>query len=78
MKEKIKEIIATLFGLKPSEISDNISQANTEIWDSMMHVNLILNLENEFDVMFEPEEIVSMSSLDDLMETITKHKNPNN
>ncbi|MDR1373242.1 MAG: acyl carrier protein [Dysgonamonadaceae bacterium] len=62
MKEKIKEVMLRVFQL--DEIPDNISQSNCTKWDSMNHLNLIVELEEEFDVSFEPEDIAEMKSLD--------------
>ena len=33
-------------------------------WDSLNHLNLIVELEDEFNVSFEPEDIAEMKSLD--------------
>ena len=62
MKERIKEIMKNVFCL--DAISDGISQQNCEQWDSMNHLNLIVELEEEFDVSFEPEEIACMKDID--------------
>ena len=40
-----------------------LSQKNCEAWDSVNHLNLILALETEFGVTFEPEEIAAMQDL---------------
>jgi acyl carrier protein len=62
MKEKIKAVMSRVFQL--DEIPDNISQQNCAKWDSMQHLNLVVELEDAFDVSFEPEEIAEMKSLD--------------
>lgn len=41
-----------------------LSQKNCEAWDSVNHLNLILALEAEFGVAFEPEEIAAMQDLE--------------
>ena len=62
MKEKIKDIMQRVFILE--NISDDISQANCDKWDSLNHLNLIIELEEEFNTSFEPEEIAEMYSLE--------------
>ena len=42
-------------------------------WDSLNHMNLIVALEEEFDVTFDEEEINEMISLE-LIELILKQK----
>lgn len=62
MKEKVKDILKSTLEL--DTVSDEISQYNCERWDSLNHLNVIVALEEEFDLSFEPEDITSMNSLD--------------
>jgi acyl carrier protein len=62
MRNKIKEIMKETFDL--NEVSDDISQANCPEWDSMHHLNLIISLEEAFNVFFEPDDVTEMTSLD--------------
>ena len=56
--------MATVFLINSETISDDISQLNFEKWESLQHLILIVNIESEFGISFEPEEIVEMTSLD--------------
>jgi acyl carrier protein len=67
MREKIKNVIKRTFNLM--NVSDDISRKNCEKWDSLNHVNLIVALEEEFDICIEPDDIALMISLKDI-ETI--------
>jgi acyl carrier protein len=60
MNEKVKSIMATIFITDIENITDDLSQKNVSFWDSLKHLNLIVELEEEFDVSFEPEEISEM------------------
>lgn len=62
MRDKIKEVLKRVFEL--DEVYDNISQTTCAKWDSLNHLNLIVELEDEFNVSFEPEDIAEMKSLD--------------
>jgi len=73
MKEQIKEVMKRVFDL--GNIADDISQQNCDKWDSMNHLNLVVELEEEFNVSFEPEEIAEMKSLDKIQESISNHLN---
>ena len=42
-------------------------------WDSMSHLNLIIDLENEFKITFENDEIISIVDFSSLIKVI-KHK----
>lgn len=60
MKEKILKVVSQVL---KTEVDENTSQKNCSQWDSLHHLNLIIELEMEFDVSFEPEEIASMKSV---------------
>ena len=55
--------MASVFLVEADRISDDVSQINLEKWESLQHLILIVNIESEFGVSFEPEEIVEMTSL---------------
>ena len=41
-----------------------------EKWDSVAHLKLVAELENVFDVMFDADEILAMSSYDKAIELL--------
>lgn len=72
IKEQIKKIMTKVFEIEPSLVNDEISQKNTGQWDSLNHLNLIVEIEEEFDVSFSPEQIGSMTSLKKILDEIKK------
>ena len=62
MKERIKEVLKRVFEL--DEVKDDISQTTCIKWDSLNHLNLVVGLEDEVGVSFEPEDIAEMKSLE--------------
>jgi len=64
MREKIVEIMTHVFKLE--EIQDNVSRKDCAEWDSLNHLNLVVELESSFNVTIEPEEIVEMRTLQDI------------
>ena len=65
MEEKVLEILKNLFELET--VDNTCSQATCEKWDSMGQLNLVVELESEFDVTLEPEEIGEMKSFNDII-----------
>ena len=65
MEEKVLEILKNLFEL--DTVDETCSQENCEKWDSMGQLNLVVELESEFDVTLEPEEIGEMKSFNDII-----------
>lgn len=77
MKEKILEIMESVFETNGLDLKGNVHQNDLENWDSLRHLNLIIELEEAFDVSYEPEEIGDMTSLDKII-AITKEKKEEN
>ena len=58
MEKQILEIMRRAF--QCDDVDINISQKTCKSWDSLHHLDLIVELENEFGISFEPEEIAEM------------------
>lgn len=65
MEEKVLEILKDLFEL--DTVDETCSQETCEKWDSMGQLNLVAELEMEFDVSLEPEEIGEMKCYNDII-----------
>ena len=70
MKDKVIKIMKDV--LETEDISLNTSQDNCENWNSLRHLNLVSELEDEIDVESEPEEIAEMHSVNSIIEMIKK------
>ena len=66
MKERIKEIMSAVFGIKCEEISNDASTDTCENWDSLNHMNLIVAIEEEFSIRFLDDEIIKLNNLEAL------------
>lgn len=65
MEERVFEILKNLFEM--DAVDETCSQTTCEKWDSMGQLNLVVELESEFDVTLEPEEIGEMKSFGDII-----------
>ncbi len=61
MDQKIVDILKEV--LEDENVNAEASQSNCASWDSMHHLNLVVELEDAFNVSFEPEEIAEMKSV---------------
>ncbi len=68
MEEKVLEILKNLFEL--DNVDETCSQTTCEKWDSMGVLNLVVELESEFDVSLEPEEITQLVSYDAIIKVL--------
>ena len=62
MENRIKNVMAAVFGISVDEITDESSPDNVESWDSLKHMNLVIALEEEFDIRIPDEEVGNLMS----------------
>jgi acyl carrier protein len=62
--QQIRQIAADIFNLPMEAVTTESSPNTIENWDSLQHVNLVLALEQHFNVQFVPEEITEMSNIE--------------
>ena len=65
MEEKVLEILKNVFELET--VDTTCSQTTCDKWDSMGVLTLVVELETEFDISLEPEEIGEMKCYDDII-----------
>ena len=76
-EDKIKEIFIKIFPEIVDDFDLNREQADYENWDSFTHVNLVSEIEDQFNVELETDEIISISSATSVLELIKKKNNVN-
>ena len=64
--EHLSQIFRILFNNSDMEITDELTAQDVSGWDSFNHINLIINIENEFNVRFTNDEVASMEMVGDL------------
>lgn len=57
IEDRIKNVMSAVFGIPIEEVTDNSSSDSIESWDSLRHLNLIIALEEEFDISIPDEEV---------------------
>ncbi len=70
MEDQVRGVLADILDLDPDSIDGLTSKDNTASWDSLQHINLVLALEQEFQVSFDVTEIESMFSFDDIVQIL--------
>lgn len=71
-EEKLKNAFVTTFNVSPETITDGLKYRDIPQWDSLAHMKLIAALEEAFDVMFETEQVLDMSSFAKAREILAK------
>lgn len=70
MEQKVIDLLKRVF--EGSEISAESSQGNVSEWDSMHQLSIAFEIESEFDISLEPEEIALMKSVNDIVALLEK------
>lgn len=60
--EKLRQTLSAVLGVPADQVNDDTSPDNVPAWDSVMHLNLVLALEEAFAMAFTPEETLEMTS----------------
>jgi acyl carrier protein len=71
MIEELRTLVADVLRVPPSQIDDSSTPQHFENWDSIQHVSLVVAIEEQFGVEFEPEEIRNMESIGKIDEILS-------
>ena len=69
-EEKLLEILSKVFLLDKDKITDELRRKDFEPWDSMNHLILVSEIENEFEIFFEDEEVVELWTVGDIKKVL--------
>jgi len=67
---RLSEVFQEVFDDDELELSHSTTAANVEQWDSLMHVNLVLATEREFNVRFSSTEVAQLHDVGELIDLI--------
>lgn len=72
--EKYNNAFVQVFGAKMEDLNDNYSKETVDEWDSVHQLSLIAEFEETFDIMFDPEDIMEMTSYAKGKELLKKYE----
>ena len=64
--ERLQEVFREVFANDDLDICPATTAADIDEWDSLMHVNLLLAVENEFAIRFSSSEVSSLKNVGEL------------
>jgi acyl carrier protein len=70
----VRRVAADVFGLPEAEVTPESSPSTIVTWDSVQHLSLVLALEEEFGVQFDPEDIEQMTTIGAIVDVIEQYK----
>ena len=72
-KQKYDQVFIDSFLLSEDALGDDLLYNSIPEWDSIGHMGLIADLEEEFDIMMEMDDIIDFSSYKKGFELIAKY-----
>lgn len=60
--EKYNNIFVQVFGADVAQLGDNYNKEKVTEWDSVHQLNIISLMEESFDLMLDPEDIMACTS----------------
>lgn len=70
--EKVIEIVATTCEVDKGEVTENSTVGDFPAWDSMGHLAILNAVEEAFDISFEPEEMMELEDVKDIVEAVSQ------
>lgn len=71
--QKYKKIFCEVFDAKESDLNEDFTFNKVDKWDSVAHMSLISALEDEFDILFDTEDILSYGSFENGQKILAKY-----
>jgi acyl carrier protein len=71
--DKINKILADNLKISLDQAEQNLTMQDVNDWDSLSHMNLIVAIEDEFQIQLTGDEIAEMISLEKIREIVQKH-----
>lgn len=68
--EILQEIFRQVFDDDTITLSPDLTANDIDGWDSLSHINLILAIENRFNIRFTQKELLTLSKVGDLLKAI--------
>jgi acyl carrier protein len=63
---KVENLLSEVLQVPASAITDDLTMKNVDAWDSLKHMELIVALEQSFDIQLSFDEIVAMQSVSEI------------
>ena len=72
-EERVGGVLAEVFNLDAGEIGPEASVDTIEAWDSLQHLNVVIALEEEFEIGFTDEETITLTTFPLIVAIVDDH-----
>jgi acyl carrier protein len=63
IEERIINVMSAVFEIPANKIGEESSPDNIESWDSLKHMNMVVALEEEFNIQFTDDELIELINM---------------
>ncbi len=70
IRAKVYEIVSSVCETTPDQINDNTTIGDFPQWDSVGQLTILNQVEEAFDLNFEPEEMMDIEDVKDIIEAV--------
>ena len=74
IEEKLKDILAAVLEVSPTNSITQVSIENTEEWDSVKHLLLMSTIEQEFSINLDDDDLISLTSYSAIKNRLEKEE----
>lgn len=71
--EKLKEIFTESLEILALQVTDELTYNSIPEWDSIAHMTLIAEIEDQFDIILDTDDVLDMSSFAKAKEILSKY-----
>lgn len=72
MNQRLEKVIRGVFPIETETIDENWTSDDIPDWDSVGHLNLIMEIQKEFAIKIEIEEMFEIEKLGDIIKLLEK------
>lgn len=72
--EKLNAIFTSVFACQDLDLGESFTKENVGLWDSVHQLSITTQLEDEFDIMLDVEDIIACNSYESAKEILVKYE----
>ena len=74
MDSELRQLLSQVFDASPESISESDDADSIAAWDSVHHLELIMALEQHYDIQIDTDEIPNIRTVADIVRVVTAAK----
>ena len=72
-EQKLSKIFAESLGIELSQVTEELAYNTIPEWDSIAHMALISEIDDQFDTMLDTDDVLDMNTFTKAKEILTKY-----